>query len=91
MRLLVGGFGASFVLAPHKVLGVISSVYTWALIAIVGGYEQLNTLNNRAITAGYCGDISVGREARDGCSIVRMIDYDKEDLSKYCHIVESIP
>jgi hypothetical protein len=91
IRTLVGGLGASFVLAPHVTISAISNVYAWAIIAIVGGYGQLNTLNNRAVTAGYCGDISTGTEARDGCSVVRMIDYNAEDVSKYCNIVESIP
>jgi hypothetical protein len=91
LQTIVGGVGASFVLAPHVTVSAISNVYTWAIVAIVGGYGQLNTLNNRAVTAGFCGDISTGTEARDGCSVVRMIDYNSEDVSKYCNIVESIP
>ena len=49
-----------------------------------------NVAYNRAISAGYCGDFEVGSEARNGCSSVRTINYNPEDLSKYCSIVESI-
>jgi cystathionine beta-lyase len=38
-----------------------------------------------------CGDVSVGKDARDGCSVVRTVNYNVKDLSQYCSIIESIP
>jgi len=63
-----------------------------AIAAVVGLVAQYgNVAYNRAVTAGYCGDISTGGEARDGCSVVRTINYDIEDISQYCSVIESIP
>lgn len=88
---VVGGFGGSFVLAPSITATTVKSPTTWILLAAFGIYQQGNTINNRAITSGYCGDVSAGEKSKQGCSVVRMIDYGKEDISKYCSIVESIP
>lgn len=88
---IVGGFGGSFVLAPSITATAVKSPTTWIILAAFGVYQQGNTWSNRAITAGYCGDVSSGENARQGCSVVRVIDYGKEDISKYCSIVESIP
>lgn len=60
-------------------------------LAIAGIYQQGNVAYNRAMTAGYCGDISVGNEARSGCSAVRTINYNVDDIKQYCGIIESIP
>lgn len=63
-----------------------------AIAAVVGLVAQQGSVAyNRAITAGYCGDISTGGDARDGCSVVRTINYNVEDISQYCSIIESIP
>jgi len=88
---IVGGFGGSFVLAPSVTATALKSPTTWIILAIIGAYEQVNTWGNQAITAGYCGDVSSGEDSIKGCSVVRMIDYGKEDISKYCSLVESIP
>ena len=58
--------------------------------ALVAGQQGM-VLHNKGVTAGYCGDISVGQEAREGCSVVRTIPYDLENLKKYCSVIESIP
>ncbi len=89
------GYGVSFGLAP-KIIGktavaALKSPWTWIAIAIAGAYQQGSVAYNRAITAGYCGDVSSGGEERDGCSVVRTINYNIEDISKYCSVVESIP
>jgi hypothetical protein len=54
-------------------------------------YQQINVVIQKGVTAGYCGDISVGNEAREGCSVVRTMDYNVDDLIKYCSVIESIP
>ncbi|MCX6748325.1 MAG: hypothetical protein NT076_01850 [Candidatus Pacearchaeota archaeon] len=62
-------------------------------VLVIGGVaiQQGSVAANRAVTAGYCGDVSVGKEARDGCSVVRMVNYDLQQISQYCQAVESIP
>jgi hypothetical protein len=53
-------------------------------------YQGYTVYNNNAIAAGKCGDIAVGDETKTGCTVVRTIDYNAEDLSKYCSKIESI-
>ncbi len=59
-----------------------------ALIAV--GSQQANVAYNRGLSAGYCGDVSTGTEARNGCSVVRTIAYDAGNISSYCSVIESI-
>jgi len=59
-----------------------------AVVGLVA--QQGNVASNRAITAGYCGDVSTGSNAKDGCSVVRTVNYDLEDISSYCSFIESI-
>ncbi len=89
----VGGFfaGPSLVMKGIKAIGIKGGLITLG-IAIVGtGIQQLSVAHNRGVTAGYCGDITVGTEARNGCSVVRAINYDLEEIKKYCSVIESIP
>lgn len=60
-----------------------------ALIAtvLVGG-QQLNVLKQKSVSEEYCGDISTGKEARRGCSVVRAVNYNLEDINKYCSVIE---
>jgi len=44
---------------------------------------------NQYITAGYCGDVSYGDNAREGCSVVRLVDYNITEIKKYCAVIES--
>jgi len=68
-----------------------AAVATAAVAVLVGIYQQGSVAYNRAVTAGYCGDVSVGDEARDGCSVVRTMNYNADDLSKFCSAIESNP
>ena len=90
------GFTGSFVLAPIFTLKAIgTAVKAWpvtALLLVVGGaYQQYTVHSNRAIAAGYCGDVSAGGEERGGCSVVRTVNYDIDEINSYCRFIESIP
>ena len=62
-----------------------------AIAAVVAGVLQhVNVANNKYLSAGYCGDVSVGDDSRDGCSVVRIAPYDEESFSQYCTKIESI-
>ena len=62
-----------------------------ALVAgAVLGAQQLGVSYNKGVAASYCGDVAVGDEARDGCSVVRTIKYDRESIQQYCGVIESI-
>ncbi|MBD3252686.1 hypothetical protein GF386_03075 [Candidatus Pacearchaeota archaeon] len=95
LTVLLGGTAGSFVLAPvftSRILGKAAlSPWTWTVLAIVGAYQMGTVAANQAVTAGYCGDISVGKDSKLGCSVVRTVNYDAEDVSKYCSVIESIP
>lgn len=62
-----------------------------ALAVITEIVQQATVAWDRSTSAGYCGDISVGSEARDGCSVVRQVKYNATDLETYCSVIESIP
>lgn len=89
------GLGASYFMAPKTIgknaVSLLKSPWAWAILIIAGLYQQNSVAENRAITAGYCGDVSSGGEERDGCSVVRTVNYDIDSLADYCSVIESIP
>ena len=61
-----------------------------AVGAIIAGIAQYaNVKHNQAVTAGYCGDISTGK-ASEGCSVVRIVNYDVSEINQYCSVIESV-
>lgn len=89
---IAGGYfaGPSAVISGIKAVGLKGGLIAIG-VAIVGmGAQQISVAYNRGVTAGYCGDISVGQEARNGCSVVRTVNYDEKDIKKYCSVIESI-
>jgi hypothetical protein len=70
--------------------GWVGPAVCGAILIIAGIYQQGNIAYNRAVTMGYCGDVSIGTDARDGCSVVRTVGYNIDEISKYCAVVESI-
>lgn len=90
------GMGLAFLSSPKisaKAVGIAVSGgwITVAIGAVLGIYQHGSVARNKAITAGYCSDISTGDDAREGCSVVRTVNYNLEDISRYCSIIESIP
>ncbi len=90
----------SFILAPRTTLkfaggaakAIIAHPIVAAIVVIVGISTQQGVVAwNRAVTAGYCGDVAVGTGAREGCSAVRLVDYDENAISNVCSVIESIP
>ena len=59
------------------------------LAIVAAAAQQINIIHQRGVTAGYCGDVTVGSEAREGCSSVRLVDYDLEQIKTYCSVIES--
>ena len=63
-----------------------------ALFALIYGVaEQGFVAYNRDIAAGYCGSVSSGGKERDGCSVLKLSDYNEKKIASTCSIVESIP
>lgn len=74
-----------------KSLGGIGAIIT-GVIGIAGfAGQQYMVSSNRAMSAGYCGDVKLGEDARSGCSVVRTLDYNAQGLYSYCKNIESIP
>lgn len=103
-KVLIGTAAATHVLAPTvswqadkavaKVCtsgGWVGPVLCLGAAAIAVAFQQGNVAHQRSVTAGYCGDISTGTDARNGCSVVRPIEYNITDVSKYCSVIETIP
>lgn len=66
------------------------AVVCGAIAIVVVGGQQISVGNKRAVAAAHCGDVSVGDEARSGCSVVRVVNYDVADLQKFCTTFENI-
>ncbi|MEM4325743.1 MAG: hypothetical protein QXU40_00370 [Candidatus Pacearchaeota archaeon] len=62
-----------------------------ALVLGATSYVAYNIYDNKGISAAHCGDISVGDNARSGCSVVRVTEYSPEALEQFCNRIESIP
>ena len=60
-----------------------------AFIAITA--QQVTTIYNQGVAAGYCGDVVAKDQARRGCSVVRTLKYDADEIKNYCSVIESIP
>jgi hypothetical protein len=100
-----GVVGASFVLpgvgsiARKATVLIFSNPYTGipaALgIATFAGYQAWNVYKGYDTALGYCGDLTVGDEKSDdykyGCSAIRVIPYDAENIQNFCGAIESIP
>jgi hypothetical protein len=84
-------FGAGALVKTAKFIGVKGGLITLAAIAIGMTVQQFNVMANRDVAAGYCGDMSVAGDSRNGCSVVRVVNYNLEDISGYCQVIESIP
>ena len=93
------GAGAGFLTAPTLTgklawgagKAVLANPIVAGIALLAGiGIQQTNTYFNREATAGYCGDVSLGDEARDGCSAVRMITYDKNSIGSFCSEIAGI-
>jgi len=90
------GAAGRFVTGSGKIVakGVLTpfSYIVGATAAAFGAYQMWNVGSNMALSAGYCGDMTMTQgDPREGCSVVRVVNYDKADLSSYCRVVESIP
>ncbi|MBI2629393.1 hypothetical protein HYW74_04895 [Candidatus Pacearchaeota archaeon] len=60
-------------------------------LAVIGvGAQEISVAHNRAVSASYCGDMSLGDKSRSGCSVVRTADYNAEGIFEYCQNIESI-
>lgn len=91
-----GGTLGAFLISPMKVVSIVKTVAAHpiiaGIIALVGaGTQQINVAWMRSVTAGFCGDITVGTDARSGCSVVRVVKYDESNLRNFCVDIASIP
>jgi len=74
--------------------GVKKVIGGWVgvVLAVAGvGAQEISVAHNRAVSASYCGDMSLGGNSRSGCSVVRTADYNAEGIFEYCQNIESIP
>lgn len=72
-----------------KISGFAKAVAAIAVVTEI--VQQVNVAYDKSVAAGYCGDISTGDEAREGCSAVREVKYNATDLNSYCSVIESSP
>jgi len=83
--------GRSVAIRIAKATGLKGGVIGAALVAAGLGVQHGFVAYNRAVTASKCSVIGVGDEAVEGCSVLGVMDYETENILKYCGVVESIP
>jgi hypothetical protein len=81
---------AAIVGAPVLVVGLVVGAIA---VVGVGGAETYFAYRNYEVSMGYCGDVSFGKGAGEdfGCTAVRIVPYNLENLKSQCNIIESIP
>ncbi|MEM3405542.1 MAG: hypothetical protein QW117_01045 [Candidatus Pacearchaeota archaeon] len=94
-------YGGSFVLSPRNTISFTKSCLTnpyclkiaFVLGGVIAGAQQVNVAYNRHVSMGYCGDVSSSsKNARSGCSVVRVVKYEPQAINTYCSgNIESIP
>ena len=88
------GVGTSFAVSPWKApVAVIKTVLNpkfWVLTAIAGAYQHTSVAYNRAVSSRYCGDVTAGDTALDGCSVIRTVNYDAKGIGEYCSKIDSV-
>ncbi len=96
------GVGSAYFFGPVATISGIGKIggtalkggiWTIALTAIAGIYQQGNVAFQRYVAAGYCTDVfegTSGDQARNGCSVVRAIKYNETEINKYCDIIEGL-
>jgi hypothetical protein len=97
-----GVVGASFVLpgvgtVAKKATGLIFSNPWTGIPAAIGvatfaGYQSWNVYKGYDAAVGYCGDVTIGGSSKPnyGCSAIRVIPYDAENIKHFCGAIESI-
>lgn len=96
-------WGASFMTDPDLTMGVtnlaakgvgsIAKAHPLAAFLVAAGIvgaQQGLVAWNRGIAAGYCGDVTTANDARNGCTVVRAVNYNAEQISDYCGVIEGI-
>ena len=99
----IGGLGlasiGTYAFGAKFITGTAGAAFSTAGLAVAGvlafgffTFQGLGIYANQDIAAGYCGDISsTSSGAREGCSVVRTVNYDVNEISKYCSVMESVP
>ena len=92
---VAGGSAATFFLSPKRFIKAVTSAAFWKvalpIAALVGISQHVNVALNRNVAFTKCSDVSLGDEAREGCTAIRLVPYNPEEISQYCSIIESIP
>lgn len=91
-----GGFilAGSLLLTPAgKLIATpYGALVTVASIGATAGFSALNAYESGNVAAGYCGDfVKSGKEARKGCSLVKMIDWKVSTVNDLCGQIEGTP
>jgi hypothetical protein len=98
-----GVVGASFVLPgvgtyARKATALVFSNPWTGIPAAIGvatfaGYQAWNVYKGYDTAVGYCGDVTIGGSSGKnyGCSAIRVIPYDAENIQHFCGAIESIP
>lgn len=93
--LSVFGVGAGYFFGPKviiKTLPRLFNVYFVGFMTFVGGAQLASNVYNKFfVINSYCQSFTSGNENREGCTAIRVLKYDPEDISKFCYQIESTP
>ena len=90
--------GGAFAFSPGTVVSAASKVFTptgLILGALFAGIDAtvvtLNHFESQDAAAAYCGDFTSADSAKTGCSIVQMMPYSFDDISRICSSIQGNP
>jgi len=72
-----------------KIFKCATNLYCLGSVLVALGIQQINVENNLEIAATHCEDISVGEDSSYGCTVIRTINYDLENIKNFCGQIES--
>jgi len=81
---------ASYTIQGISSIPVVGKLVVGLGMVAVAGVQGYNTYKNVQTAAGHCGDVKFNKEESYGCSAVRVIDYNADNLKVYCDTIESI-
>lgn len=102
--LTLPGGAAAITAVTKAAVGTIGGWWTLVVVggaaAVSGGYGAYNAKQGQALSATYCGpftsqqvagDNEKTRDEREGCSVVKAVNYDFREINNYCYSIEGNP
>jgi hypothetical protein len=72
-------------------LGLVKYGKCFALITALEATQVVSVQSSQYVAGGVCKDVVKAADPSSGCSVVRSLPYNEDNLKTYCDVIESIP